>query len=180
VDFVQHNKGEILKKSLPVVMMGQDSTVQHIRIGEENLRDIFPDLFSAVGRGVSIVDFSRDLCAFNPFKPEGKIFQLVLFEGLEGKDVDRLGFSILQDFLDDSNVIDQALAARRFCGHKEVRPIPKMFYRLCLMAVKLSQTELFHGFMDVSMKRHLWAVVGLTGRQVTVVYKGIAETWMGL
>ena len=151
MDFVQHNKGEILKKSLPVVMMGQDSTVQHIRIGEENLRDIFPDLFSAVGRGISVVDFSRDFCAFDPLQIEGKIFQLVLFEGLEGKDVDRLGSFILQDLLDDRYVIDQAFAARRFCGHKEVRPIPQMFYRLCLMAVKLSKTELFHGFADIVM-----------------------------
>jgi len=164
MDFVQHNKGEILKKTLPVVMMGQDSTVQHIRIGEENLRDIFPDLFPAVGRGVSIVDFSRDLCVFNSLQIEGKIFQLVLFEGLEGKDIDRFGFSILQDLLDDSDVIDQALAARRFCGREEVRPIPQMFYRLCLMAVKLSQPELFHGFLDIAMKPHLRTVVGLTGR----------------
>ena len=162
------------------MMMGEDSTVEHIRIGEENLRDIFPDLFSAVGRGVSVVDFSRDLCAFDPLQPEGKILQLVLFEGLEGKDVDCLGFSILQDFLDDSNVIDQALAARRFCGHKEVRPIPQIFYRLCLMAVKLSQTELFHGFADILMNVYLRTEVRLSGGQVMVVYKGIAETWMGL
>ena len=137
MDFVQDNKGEILEKPLPVMMMSQDSTVQHIRIGEKDLRDIFPDLFPAIGCGVSIVDFSRDLCAFDPLQPEGKIFQLVLFQGLEGKEIDRLGFFILQDLLDDRYVIDQALAAGRFCGCEEVRPVPQMFYGLCLMAVKL-------------------------------------------
>jgi len=55
-----------------------------------------------------------------------------------------------------------------------------MFYRLCLMAVKLSQTELFHGFMDISMKPQLWVIVGLSGGEVPMVYKSIAEIWMGL
>jgi hypothetical protein len=54
-----------------------------------------------------------------------------------------------------------------------------MFYGLCLMAVKLGQTELFHGFVDIVMKPHLRAVVGLTWGQVTVVCKGVAETLMG-
>ena len=74
VNLVQDDKRQVFEQPFPVLMMGQKSPVEHVRIGKNDFRDPGPDLFSLVGGRVPIVDAGRDLLLFDPLQENGKGF----------------------------------------------------------------------------------------------------------
>ena len=59
VNLIQDNKREIPEQILPVLMIGQNAEMKHIRIREQYIRRFAPDLLAPVWTGVAVIDVGQ-------------------------------------------------------------------------------------------------------------------------
>ena len=122
VQFVNDDPAQISQQLLPGFMEGEDAGVQHVRCRDENVGQLFADLLAYMWLRVAVIDLGR--------QPTGEIsqhgaqlLQLVLFEGLERKDVDRATRRIQQQVSDDRRIVDERLAGGGGGCHDDVLPL---------------------------------------------------------
>ena len=119
--------------------MGQHGQMDHLRVGHDDVGRVGADLLAEVGRGVAVVDGGRGTTVVVHGQQPGQLvegLELVLGQGLEGKEIERLGLGIGQTALHDRQVVGQGLAAGRGRGRHDVAAGSDMVGRLGLMGVK--------------------------------------------
>ena len=135
VQFVDHHVTQPRKEPCPGLMEGQQPGMQHIRCGDEHVRRRAANLPAPVSRGVAVVD--RDAEAAAQALQQGvQLVVLILHQGLEREDIERVRLRVLQQCGDHRHVVDQGLAARRRRRHHDVLAVQRLADALGLMAVK--------------------------------------------
>ncbi len=108
VRLVDHDDVEVGEEVRPGVVVGQDPDVQHVRVGEHDVRPP-PDGRALLARGVAVVDRRpRPLDAQRVQRP-----RLVLGQRLRGVEVERAGARVAREPVQRRQVERQRLARRR-------------------------------------------------------------------
>ncbi len=109
--------------------------MQHIRSGNEHVWRVGSELFAVVGRRVPIVD--RDTQAGIHLRHEGVEFvELVLLQGFEGENIERMCIAVLQQGGEHRNVVDHGFATRRGRGNRHMATAENVFNALGLMGIQ--------------------------------------------
>lgn len=113
--FVYDHVGERSEKARPLFMVGQQGKVQHLRVGEQHRGRGIADFAAKMVCGVTVVDGGSGARIAGPVGCQGvEGRQLVLCEGLQGKEVDGACVWVAQKLFQHGQVVDEGLAAG--CG----------------------------------------------------------------
>ena len=93
--------------------------MQHIRGGDEDVRRVCAELFTAVSWRVAIVDGHGESGIETLY--EGlKFVALILLQGFERKNVECMPLTVVQQGGQDRDVVHQCFSTRRRCGNDHV------------------------------------------------------------
>ena len=134
VQLVDHHVAQPCKERRPRLVEGQQPGVQHVRRGDEHVRRRSANLPAPVRRGVAVVDVNAEAAA-QALQEDSQLVVLILLQGLEREDVERVRVGVLQQGGDDRHVVNQGLAAGRRRRHHDVVAIQGLADALGLMAV---------------------------------------------
>ena len=99
---------QVLEELDPLGVVGKDAGVQHVWVGDHHV-PCCADGLSGVDRGVAVVGVGLDV--YSEVGDQAvELVQLILGEGLGGKEIHGPGLGILQQGVEDRDVVAQCLA----------------------------------------------------------------------
>ena len=144
--FIHHHMGESGQKGRPLLVMGQNAQMQHLRIADEHSGRVAAYFAPEVVGGVAVVQGGCGPGVFGPCGGEGvEGRKLILSQGLEGKKIQGARIGVAQVALQHGQVVNKAFAAGRWCcGHDGV-PGADVVCGQSLMAVQALNAALLKG-----------------------------------
>ena len=131
VRLVDDDIAEVCEDVSPAVVVGEDADVEHVRVGEDDVRPL-ADLPAALARRVAVVDRRLE-----PLQAElGQRPRLVLRERLRRVEVERPRLRLAGDRVEDGKVECKGLSRCRAGGDDDVLSAPRRFPGLGLVAVQ--------------------------------------------
>jgi len=129
--FVDDDVFEVFEQFYPFGVMGEDSGVEHIRVGEDDMTSGSDGLPCILG-GVAVVGEDPDLLGK---KSDGLVEfgPLILGEGFSGEQVDGSGGGVLEDGVKNREVVAQRLSRGGGRDDDDVLPFRKELPREMLM-----------------------------------------------
>ena len=131
VRLVHDHVGEVREHVAPAVMVRQHAHVEHVRVGEDQVRPL-AHLPAALGRRVTVVDRGAELR-----QAEGaERSELILRQGLRRIEVERALLRLPRERVQHGQIEREGLAARRAGGDDEVLPSLRRLPRRRLVCVE--------------------------------------------
>ena len=131
VRLVDDDVAEVRKDVSPAVVVGEDPDMEHVRVGEDDVRPL-ADLPAALARRVAVVD--RRLQSLQT--ELGQRPGLVLRERLRRVEVQRPRLRFASDRVEDGKVECEGLSRRRTGGDDDVLSAPCCLPGLRLVAIQ--------------------------------------------
>lgn len=103
MDFIYHHIFQILEELHPLCVVREDSGVQHVWIGDDDM-SCGTDSFSGIDRGIAIIGVRLDI-NIQSSDQSVEFVQLILGEGLGGEEVDGTRVWILKEGIGDRYVV---------------------------------------------------------------------------
>ena len=152
-------------------MVREQRQVEHVRVADQDLGRILTDSLSFGRRRVPVVDGGPDrFLRSEAADPVLDHLVLVLFQGLERKQVQGLGVRVPEDALEDRERVRKRLSARCGRGHGDVFAPVQAVQRPGLMDVELFDAQLAKDVRDAGFQGRIrFAVDGRQGREDLVV-----------
>jgi hypothetical protein len=155
VQLVDHHVLQVLEELGPARMVRQYPRVQHVGVGE---RDVRPraDGLAGIRRRVAVVGVHADRLAARLGDERGELVQLghlVLRQGLGREEIQRARRRILEDRIQHRQVVAERLARRRRRGDDDVLAIRDARERLGLMRVELCESALLERRLQPRLQR---------------------------
>ncbi len=146
MEFIDHHKAEIAEEHLPLGVEGKKAQMDHVRVGNDDRGKGLPDFFPPVAGGVPVIDLGLERKAGLERGDElAEGFELVLLQGLQGKEVKRFGIRIGEQILHHGKVVGQRLPAGRGSGDDHVLSLPNLLYGFRLMGIEPADPHFFQG-----------------------------------
>ena len=143
---IHHHMGQTCQKGRPLLVMGQDTQMQHFRVADEHRGRVAPDLAPEMVRGVAVIQGGGGAGVLGPCGGEGvKGRKLVLGQGLERKKIQGACVGVAQVAFQHGQVVNEALAAGRGRGCHNGVPGADMVCGQGLMAIEARDAALFKG-----------------------------------
>jgi hypothetical protein len=125
VQLVHHHVAQVLEQLHPLGVVREDPLVQHVGVGDHDV-GARTDGLARVLRRVAVVREGPDVGAHG-LDHAVELGQLVLGQGLGGKEVQRASVRVLQDAVEDGQVVAERLARR---GGRDHHRAPSLARRL--------------------------------------------------
>ena len=125
-----------MKEPTPARVMRQDTDVEHVRVGDEQI-DSFPDAAALGLRCIAIVGMhvqGRLQCGMS-IRQLGNHADLVLCEGFGREEVQRRGLGRFHKHFQNGEIITERLPTRCPGFNNDIFPLPHPFDCVCLVAV---------------------------------------------
>jgi hypothetical protein len=138
VELVDNHVAQVLEEHRPLGVMGQDAGVQHVRVGQDEVRP-GPDRPPRVLGRVAVVGEHAQLG-----EAAGQLLQLgqlVLGQRLGGEEVEHPGLGLGQQRLEHRQVVAERLARGGRRHHHEVLSLFNQFPSASLMRVELADAS---------------------------------------
>jgi len=110
VQLVDDHVLQVLEELHPLGVMGQDALVQHVGVGDHDVR-LAADGLARVLRGVAVVGEGGDVLA-ESLDGGVELGELILREGLGGEEVERPRVGVFDDGVEDGQVVALGQASR--------------------------------------------------------------------
>ncbi len=145
VHLVQHDVGEAPPHRRPQMVPLEKTQVDHLRVGEEDIRLSGADVSAAVHSHRATVALDAD-CVAPQFEvqPRQRI-ELVVDQRIDGIDVQRVCLAVRQDMLEHGEVVAKCLAAGGGGNDNQVLALARGLQRGRLVAVQALNAEPFQG-----------------------------------
>ena len=145
VDFIDHHELEPGKKAGPRGVVRHKPHVEHVRVGDEHMRRVRLDGLALRRRRVAVINGRGQGRG-----GQGRVqllegLQLVLLQGLQGKQIQGVAPGFGQERFQYRQIIDQRLAAGRGGGHQQVLPRPDGGQGLPLVGVEPGNPQTLQG-----------------------------------
>ncbi len=176
VHFVDDHKAQAGEKRGPGGVVGEQPQVQHVRVADEDLGVLRLEGLALRGWRVPVVDGRpNERGGQGPVQlPQG--LELVLLQGLQGEEVERVPLRVLQKRFQDRQIIDERLAAGRGRGHQDIPARPDGRQGLPLVVIQPGDAQTLQGLSQgprqpnlVGIRRGLRLQVPPVGEDVPVV-----------
>ena len=151
VELIDYYVLQVLKQALPLGMVRQHARVKHVRVGDHQV-PTRADRLSGILRCIAIVSEGANLVG-QADAPAVQLDQLILRERLRGKEVQRAGFRIFHQLVQDWQVVAERFARSSRCDYHDVLAFARQFRRLCLMHIKLMDPALLQNFYQARCKK---------------------------
>jgi hypothetical protein len=159
VHFVDDHEPQFLPKGFPFSVIGQQGIMEHIRIGEQDVRMIPANLGALVGSRISVINRGSEERSVVPgadrFEEDVESFQLISAEGLDRKKIEGPLLGILEERFRNGKVVDERFTACGWRGHHDVTPRADPFEGPRLVFVEAGYAEFAKGLLQNSGKRLL-------------------------
>ena len=133
VQLVDHHVAEVLEEVHPLGVMRQDARVQHVGVGQDEIRPC-PHRAARVLRRVAVISVHAHVR--ERLGELRQLRQLILGESLGGKEVQDPRFGLLHEGLQDGQVVAERLAGGGGRDHHEVLALVHDFESPRLMRVQ--------------------------------------------
>ena len=155
VRLVQDDVLQPAQRPIPGAMVGQDSEVQHIRVGYDDVRAA-ADSGPVRSGGVAVEDGVSDAARAFGFRHErGQFLLLVLRQRLCRVEVERARRPVFEKRFEDGQVVAHTLAAGRRGRHYDVPPVPQLLYGLRLVGVEAGYADALQPPNEARVKRRI-------------------------
>ena len=121
MQFVNNDILQVRKELLPLGVMRQDSGVQHIRVGDDNM-PLLADGLTRVIRGIAVIGERLDIGLQIADQPHDLV-HLVLGQGLRREEIEGASLRLIENPLQDGEIVAEGLAAGGR-GHQNHVPCP--------------------------------------------------------
>ena len=135
MQFVDDDVAEVFEDLGPLGVVGKDSGVEHVRVGEDHV-GAFPDLLARVLRRVTVIGESTDAGAHG-FDDGVELVELIFGEGLSGKQIKCARFGVSNEAAEDGQVVAEGLAASGRRDDDDVGALLEEAERFGLVGVEL-------------------------------------------
>ena len=150
VQLVQYHVAEVFEQPFPARVVGKDAGVQHIGVGQNQVRAI-ADGGTSIGGRVAVVS-ERPQRLAQLFRPAVELRQLVLCQGFGGEEVHGPRFRVLNERVQNRQVVAKRLPGSRGRNHHQVPALARQTKRLRLVGVELLDAAAFEDFGEVGRK----------------------------
>ena len=131
VQLVDDHVFQVFEQAGPLGVVRQDARMQHVGVGDHDLR-LLADGLAHAGRRVAVVGVEAQLVAQGLVQVE-QLGQLVLGKGLGREQVQGFGLGVAGQGVQGGGVVDQGLARGGGRGHHRVPPLQDVLQRFGLV-----------------------------------------------
>ena len=135
VQFVEHQEAQVGQEPGPARVLGHDAGVEHVGVGEDD-RALVAQTAAEVGRGVAVENAGQPVVEPGGLEQVAEVFELVLAEGLGGKEEQDGGLGIGPQDFDDGQGVAEGLARGGAGGHQHVLSLADLADGFGLVAVQ--------------------------------------------
>ena len=125
VQLIDDDVAQVLEQAHPFGVVRQNASVQHVRIGQDDVPTL-ADRLARIARGVAIIGEHTE-AVIEPGAQIVQLRQLVLGEGFRRKQIQRAGVGILQHLIQHRQVVAESLSRSRRRDHDDVLAVMHKF-----------------------------------------------------
>ena len=131
--------------------------MEHVRVGEQDVRMIAAKLGAMVGSGIPVIDRSSERCfvvsGAERSKKDVESLQLISAQSFDRKKIEGPLLRVLEECFRDGQIVNEGFAACGWGGYHDVVPRADAFEGLRLVFVEAAYAEIEKGVLQDFGKR---------------------------